>query len=154
MAGFARRRRIEMEGDGDVGERRDGIVERVGNEFRAGGTVTSALPANFSARSLAASMAGDAGESGRATCTDEKCSASVPKVLETCTRSGRSAQRNMKDLPHRGIAKVVWRQCILRLGDLLRCAPSGYPRLYARRVRSRSLRADQGRSKHKNRNGA
>ena len=51
-----------------------------------GGMVTSVLPANLSARSVAGSMAAAAGESGRAMCTDVKCSASVPKALETCTR--------------------------------------------------------------------
>ena len=51
-----------------------------------GGTVISAAPANVSGRSLVGSMAGDEGESGRATCTDVKCSGSVPKAFERCTR--------------------------------------------------------------------
>lgn len=41
----------------------------------------------------------------------------------------RTAQRKMEYLPHRGVAQIVSRHGVLRLGDLLRCAPTGDPHL-------------------------
>jgi hypothetical protein len=36
----------------------------------------------------------------------------------------------VKDLPHGDVAQIVSRQCILRLRDLLRGTPTGYPRAF------------------------
>ena len=49
--------------------------------------MASGLPAKVRGRSLAKSIAGDAGETGRAICADVMCSASVPKTFDSCTRT-------------------------------------------------------------------
>src|SRR5215469_9415390 len=41
----------------------------------------------------------------------------------------RSADGQVKDLPHRGITQIVRREGILGFWDLLRSSPTGYPRL-------------------------
>src|SRR5581483_6870982 len=51
------------------------------------GTVTSALPAKVNARSEPGSIWLDAAETGPEMCTEVRCSGSVPKAFETCTRS-------------------------------------------------------------------
>jgi hypothetical protein len=59
MAGLAGGRRVQMEGDGEVGERGDGNCERVGDEFRTGrDDDVGAAGEGQSGRSVAGSMAG------------------------------------------------------------------------------------------------
>ncbi len=87
MAGLAGGRRVEMEGDGEVGQRRDGKVERVGDELGAGrnGDIGAAGEGERRGRwrgRLRKTLA----RAGRAMWTEVKCSASVPKALERCTR--------------------------------------------------------------------
>src|SRR5579863_3538747 len=51
-----------------------------------GGIVTSGLPLKVRAWSVPGSIAAPEGESGWATCTDVKCSATVPNAFDKCTR--------------------------------------------------------------------
>ena len=66
--------------------------------------MASALPAKVSGRSLAGSIAEDAGESGRAICTDVNMQRFGSESVGKMHAQRRAADGEMKDLTHRRVA--------------------------------------------------
>ncbi len=91
--------------------------------------MTSALPAKVSGWSVAGSIARDDGESGRAMCTEVTWSGFGSESVGEMHAQSCAADGEMKDLAHGGVAEIVRRERVLRLGDLLRRSPTGDPDL-------------------------
>ena len=116
-----------MEGDGEVGEWGDGVVDWIGDEFSAGRDVGVSISGECE-RSIAGGIDGwrRGGERTRDVDRGDVESFGAKGVGEM-NADGGATHGEMDDLAQGGVGEVFRRKRVVGFGNLLRCAPGGDP---------------------------